>query len=100
MTYEDFSFTSDDFFGFLADNSGSNVSADVLSIGVGRITCEDVEEAKSDVDKLVEYYAQPDYGVWRNNTMVVSDSPDKGQYMFQGEGYKLQIDNGLNTGMV
>ena len=97
--YEDFSFTSDDFFGFLADNSGSNVSADVLSIGVGRITCEDVEEAKSDVDKLVEYYAQPDYGVWRNNTMVVSDSPDKGQYMFQGEGYKLQIDNGLNTGM-
>ena len=97
--YEDFSFTSDDFFGFLEDGSGSNVSADVLSIGVGRITCEDEEEAKSDVDKLVEYYALPDYGVWRNNTMVISDSPDKGQYMFQGEGYKLQIDNALNTGM-
>ena len=97
--YEDFSFTSDDFFGFLEDNSGTNVSADVLSIGVGRITCEDVEEAKSDVDKLVEYYANPDYGVWRNNTMVVSDAPDKGLYMFQGEGYKLQIDNELKTGM-
>lgn len=97
--YEDFSFTSDDFFGFLTDNSGSNVSADVLSIGVGRITCENVEEAESDVDKFVEYYAQPDYGVWRNNTMVVSDGPDNGLYMFQGEGYKLQIDNALNTGM-
>ena len=97
--YEDFSFTSDDFFGFLADNSGSNVSADVLSIGVGRITCEDVEEAKSDVDKLVEYYAYPDYGVWRNNTMVASDAPDNGLYMFQGEGYKNKIDNELNTGM-
>ena len=97
--YEDFSFTSDDFFGFLSDNSGTNVSADVLSIGVGRITCEDVEEAESDVDKFVEYYAQPDYGVWRNNTMVVSDAPDEGLYMFQGEGYKSLIDNNLNTGM-
>ena len=97
--YEDFSYTSDDFFGLLADNSGSNVAADVLSIGVGRITCEDVEEATNDVDKIVEYYANPDYGVWRNNTMVASDSPDKGMYMFQGEGYKEQIENDLNTGM-
>lgn len=97
--YEDFSFTSDDFFGLLADNSGTNVSADVLSIGVGRITCENIEEAESDVDKFVEYYANPDYGVWRNNTMVVSDSPDNGLYMFQGEGYKQMIESDLNTGM-
>ena len=97
--YEDYSFTSDDFFGYLDDNSGSNVTNDRLRIGVGRITCNTVEEAKSDVDKLVEYYANPDYGVWRNNTMVASDSPENGQYMFQGEGYKNMIDNGLNTGM-
>ena len=97
--YEDFSYTCDDFFGFLDDSSGSNVINDKLRIGVGRITCNTVEEAKSDVDKLVEYYANPDYGVWRNNTMVASDSPDKGQYMFQGEGYKNMIDNELNTGM-
>ena len=97
--YEDFSFTCDDFFGFLDDNSGSNVSNDKLRIGVGRITCADLEEAKSDVDKLVEYYANPDYGVWRNNTMVASDSPEKGDYMFQGEGYKNMIDNDLLTGM-
>ena len=97
--YEDFSYTSDDFFGLLADNSGTNVAADALSIGVGRITCEDVEEAESDVDKFVEYYSQPDYGVWRNNTMVVSDAPDQGLYMFQGEGYKMLLENDLNTGM-
>ena len=97
--YEDVSFTSDDFFGFLDDNSGSNPAAEKLRIGVGRITAGDLEEAKSDVDKLVEYYANPDYGVWRNNTMVSSDSPDKGAYMFQGEGYKNLIDNELGTGM-
>ena len=100
--YEDFSYTSDDFFGLLEDNSGSNISADKLKIGVGRITCGDIEEAESDVDKLVEYYANPDYGVWRNNTLVISDQPpgkDATLYTFQGEGYKLMIDNELETGM-
>ncbi len=100
--YEDFSYTSDDFFGLLDDNSGNNVAADKLRIGIGRITCADIEEAESDVDKLVEYYANPDYGVWRNNTLVITDQPpgkDATLYTFQGEGYKMMIDNDLQTGM-
>ena len=95
----DRTFTSDDFFGMMDDNSGSNVANDKLRIGIGRITCADVDEARSDVDKIVEYYANPDYGVWRNNALVWSDTPDNGQYMFQGQGYKNQIDNALKTGM-
>ena len=95
----DLTFSSDDFFVFLNDNSGTNVASEKMTIGVGRMVCTSVEEARSDVDKLVEYYATPDYGVWRNNTLVVSDSPDKGEYLFQGEGYRNLIDNELNTGM-
>ena len=97
--YENLSYTSDDFFGLLDDNSGTNIANDKLRIGVGRITCTDVEEASSDVDKIVEYYANPDYGVWRNNTLVMSDEQDKGLYTFQGQGYKNMIDNQLKTGM-
>ena len=96
---QNMSYTTDDFFGFLADNSGSTISSERLSIGVGRITCNNVSEAKSYVDKLVEYYANPDYGVWRNNTLVFSDTPENGEFMFQGEGYKNQIDNDLQTGL-
>ena len=95
----DRTFTSDDFFGLLDDNSGNSVASDKLRIGVGRITCTSEEEARTDVDKIVEYYANPDYGVWRNNALVMSDTPDNGQYMFQGQGYKNQIDNQLKTGM-
>ena len=95
----DQSFTSDDFYGFMDDSSGTNITNDKLRIGVGRITCADVDEARSDVDKIVEYYANPDYGVWRNNALVMSDAQDEGLYMFQGQGYKNQIDNELNTGM-
>ena len=93
------SYTCDDFFGFLEDNSGENMENERLCIGVGRITCLDEDEARSDVDKIVEYYGNPDYGVWRNNNIVLTDSPDKGEFMFQGQGYKNQIDNNLNTGM-
>ena len=97
--YQNLSYTSDDFFGFLDDNSGTNISNDKLRIGVGRITCANVEEARSDVDKIVEYYATPDYGVWRNSALVMTDAQDNGEYMFEGQGYKNQIDNALNTGM-
>ena len=97
--YQEFSYVCDDFFAMLDDNSGSNLASDKMRIGMGRITCADVAEAKSDVDKIVEYYATPDYGVWRNNNIIFSDSPDKGLYMFQGEGYKNAIEQTLQTHM-
>ena len=97
--HEDFSYTTDDFIGQLDDGAGTNPITDVLRIGVGRITCHDVQEAKSDVDKIVEYYATPDYGVWRNNVMVATDAPNNGQYMFFGEGYKNLIDDGDQNNM-
>ncbi len=92
-------YTTDDFFGFLTDYSGSTLSSDKLSIGVGRVTCANIEEARNDVDKLVEYYANPDYGVWRNNAVSISDSPDNGLYMLHGEYYKDILVNQLKTGM-
>ena len=97
--YKNYTYTSDDFFGFLKDDSGSNLANDKLDIGVGRITCADVDQARNDVDKLVEYYANPDYGVWRNNALSISDSPDKGLYLLHGEYYKNLIIDQLNTGM-
>lgn len=97
--YEDFSYTTDDFYGFLDDQSGSNIPIEKLRIGVGRITCTDVDEAKSDVDKIIEYYTNPDYGVWRNNTLVFSDGHDDHKYLFQGDRFKGMIDNELYTGM-
>jgi len=98
--YQTQSVTTDDFFGYLDDGSGTDISLDRLRIGIGRITCSDVEEAKSDVDKIVEYYATPDYGVWRNNALVFTDTPE-GKYMFYGEGYKNTIDEfNLHTNTV
>ena len=93
------SYTSDDFFGFLDDGAGGTMASEKLRIGVGRITCNDVDQARSDVDKIVEYYTTPDYGVWRNNALVISDAPDTATYMFEGEGYKNMIEVDHQTNM-
>ena len=93
------SYTCDDFFGFLDDASGNTPGSEKLRIGVGRITCNDVEQARNDVDKIVEYYATPDYGVWRNNALIITDAPDSATYMFEGEGYKNMIEVDYKTNM-
>ena len=96
---EDYSFTTDDFFGLLADNAGANVASGQLYIGVGRITCRDVDEAKSDVDKLVKYIGNPDYGTWRNNLMIISDQFDQELHMFQAERVAESLEVNLGTQM-
>ncbi len=96
---EDYSYTTDDFFGILDDNSGSKIPAEMLRLGVGRFTSRNVAEAKSDVDKLANYMTNPDYGVWRNNIMLSADEGDDGLHMFQAEGTRMLLDNTLATGM-
>ncbi len=96
---EDYSYTSDDFFGLLDDNSGVNISADMLRIGIGRFPSTSLAEAKSDVDKLLEYVLNPDYGEWRNNILLCADEGDDGLHAFQAEGVHMLMNGELGTNM-
>ncbi len=106
---ENNSFVSDDFFGFLDDNSGSNPPGELLRLGVGRIPSATVEEAVTDVNKLLNYINNPDYGPWRNNALYVADYvyelpgvPNDETYMHesQAEGVANLITNELNAGLI
>ena len=95
---------SDDFFGFLLDNSGEAPQRELLCIGVGRMIPRNAIEAKNDVDKLVEYVTNPDYGVWRNNVLMiadqgVADKRDIGVHIFQAEGINDIIETEKHTGI-
>ncbi|MBQ0120511.1 MAG: type IX secretion system sortase PorU [Bacteroidales bacterium] len=92
---EDDSYVSDDFFGFLDDDSGSSPShySDVVRIGVGRYPSASVEEAKTDVDKLIKYVATPDYGPWRNDLLFMGDTGDDDRHIFQAEGISELTQN-------
>jgi len=97
---EDNSYVTDDFFGILNDGSGSAIQSDTLCLGVGRIPCRTLEEARSDVDKLIKYVTEPDYGVWRNNIMAASDEGDNNLHTFQSEGILELVDTELGMTVV
>ena len=85
--------------------TGKWVKISIPETGMYEITYDELRAMGFNNPSQVRLYGNGGYainekhGIWRNNTMVVSDSPDEGKYMFQGEGYKNQIDNQLQTGM-
>ena len=101
------SYPCDDFYGMLEDGSGQSLEFDRLCLGVGRIPSANVQEAKTDVDKLVSYVLNPDYGVWRNNYLLMADegiiapqgsSPgDIGLHVWQAEGVNLLINDNADA---
>lgn len=98
---EEYSYVSDDFFGFLDDNSGEDPECEYLRLGVGRIPSASLSEAQSDVDKLLKYVNESDYGPWRNDFLLISDNKDQdaGLHVFQTEGINNIIVDELATGM-
>ena len=97
---EEYSYVCDDFFGILDDNSGIELAKDYLRLGVGRIPCATLQEAQSDVDKLLNYVNNPDYGPWRNDAILIADDYDNGLHAFQTEGINNIIVDELATGMM
>ena len=97
---EEYSYVCDDFFGILDDNSGIELAKDLLRLGVGRIPCATLQEAESDVDKLLDYVNNPDYGSWRNDVILTADDYDNGLHAFQTEGINNIIVDELATGLM
>lgn len=79
------SYTTDDYFGFLDDNSGSRIAADKLRVSVGRLPVKSEQEAKDVVSKLQNYVANTDKGPWKNQVCVVADDENNGIHMQQAE---------------
>lgn len=75
------SYTTDDVYGFLEDESGINVGRDRLCIAVGRIPATSVSEASSAVDKIENYVGKAPGGIWKNNVMLVADDKNNGIHM-------------------
>jgi hypothetical protein len=88
---EDGSYTSDDYFGILSDESAMDHN-DKMDISVGRMLARSVNEARTVVNKLVKYVTKPIYGAWKNQIMFVADDENKGVHMTQS----LSMDSIMN----
>lgn len=88
---ENSSFSTDDFLGLLADNSGTNIAGDEMKIAVGRIPAHTADEAKIYVDRLISYCTAPQAGLWRNRIMLVADDGNENVHMDQTEGMESKF---------
>lgn len=87
------SFCTDDFFGYLDDNT-NNYMLRKLNIAVGRIPVETSAEAKAYVDKLLKYMStQPSTDSdLLNNFMVIAEDGDSSYHVEQCESFIKNIN--------
>ena len=88
---ENEAFSTDDFIAMLEDGSGTNLGLDNLNVGVGRMPVYDKAEAKSAVDKLLQYVTNPKRGSWKNSVMFVADDKDNSRHLVDTEAAITQL---------
>ncbi len=82
---ESTSYSSDDFYGFLEDNSGIQTDRDRLCIAVGRIPARNLAGAKIFTDRLIDYSTTPMAGEWRSRVLLLADDCDNAVHLDQSE---------------
>ncbi len=100
--YDNDAYSTDDIFGFLADNSGATTSSDKLCIAVGRIPATSASDARVAVDKIEQYYSRMPRSNWKNNILVTADDGDNGDHMRHAEWFckYLTESNGGQDGFI
>jgi hypothetical protein len=83
------SFCSDDFFGMLDPNEGSNIhlaNGGALDLGIGRFPVNTIEEAQAMVNKTIHYAtARECLDDWRNVITFIADDEDGADHSDQAE---------------
>lgn len=82
---ESYSYTTDDFFTYLNDDTRLVNGSNLMCVSVGRFPVKSIEEANITVEKLYNYVNKPNYGNWRNQAIVVADDGNSGTHMRQAE---------------
>ena len=80
-------YTSDDFFGLLddADDVDNTTNVSLLDIGIGRLPAATISDAKTMVDKIINYYSKNALGAWRNMATFVADDRDNNTHLNDAE---------------
>ena len=90
-------YSSDDYFVMLEDNEGvweENPAVNsTLDIGIGRLPVKKIEEAKTIVDKLMQYDLDPKaQGAWRKNILFVADDGNGVLHQSQADALATTMD--------
>jgi Peptidase family C25 len=91
-----YSFSSDDYFGFLSNNEGTWQETDngnhSLEIGIGRLPVKSVQEAEQMVNKLIHYGTNKNtLGDWRSKIAFVADNGDGNIHQSDAESFSSEM---------
>ena len=91
-----FSYSSDDYFGFMEDWEGdweeSGAGDHTLEVGIGRIPVRTEDEARDVVNKIIRYAtADQTLGSWKTQITYVVDDGDQGIHMTDAEQLSSQL---------
>lgn len=86
------SYSSDDYFGFLADGEGewseTNFSSSqnhYLDISIGRLPAKSGAEADLLVDKIIQYESTQAFGNWRKRIVFLADDGDGNEHLVDAD---------------
>ncbi len=80
-----YSFVTDDYFGLLDDNEGSNLNREKIDLGIGRFPVHTADDAKLLVDKTIAYMDNKEVGRWKNTVYFLGDNGDGNEHMNDAE---------------
>lgn len=92
-------FVSDDFYGFLDDNEGGNITtkdvntSGLIDIGIGRLVAQSTTEATALVEKIKHYHEAPSLGSWRNEITFIADDEDANTHIDDADELATTVDN-------
>ena len=79
------SYVTDDYFGFLDDSEGLQITNHLVDIGIGRFPVTTVDEAQIVVDKTIGYMKNAKKGNWKNQLCFLADDGDGALHMTQSD---------------
>ena len=79
------SYTTDDYYGLLDDNDGTQIPANLMDIGVGRFPVSTTQQATDIVNKTIRYINNQDKGNWKNQLCFLADDGDAALHAKQSD---------------
>ena len=85
------SYTTDDYYAFLDDEEGSDLSSDAMDIAVGRLPVSTVTEGTQVIDKIITYANNTNKGSWKNLFAFLADDENGNQFMAQSDALAASL---------
>ncbi len=93
-------YVTDDYYGFLDDGEGRNLTTDKLDLGVGRFLCHTATDAEWLVDQAIRYMENKNVGPWKNRIWAIGDVGDNNLHMNDAQAVCKQINQSANEGLM